>query len=95
MASVHVELLVGRKVRDENGKVLGRIAEIQARKRGHDYFVEEYHLGPAAYLETLGISGARMIGLRFAREPKRIPWQKLDLSDPENPRFRGSREELE
>ena len=87
MASIHVELLVGRRVRDAKGKVLGRIEEIVARRRGPDYVVEEYHLGPAAWLEKLGISTARMIGFR-GREPKRIPWQQLDLSDPENPRLR-------
>ena len=94
MASIHAELLVGRRVRDENNKIVGRIEAIRARLRGHDYLVEEYHLGPAAFLEVLGISSARMIGLHLAREPKRIPWQKLDLSDPEHPRFRGTREEL-
>ena len=88
MAYVHVELLVGKRVRDANGRVIGRIEEILARRRGADFFVEEYHLGPAAWLEKLGISTARMIGFR-PREPRRIPWQQLDLSDPENPRLRG------
>ena len=94
MASVHAELLVGRRVRDEDGKVVGRIEAIRVRLRGHDYFVEEYHLGPAAFLEVLGISSARMIGFRLARAPKCIPWQKLDLSDPEHPRFRGRKSDL-
>ena len=88
MASIHVDLLVGRRVRDANGKVIGRIEAIRARRHGPDYLVEEYHLGPAAWLEKLGISTARMIGFR-SREPKRIPWQQLDLSDPEHPRLRG------
>jgi len=87
MALVHVELLVGRRVRDANGKVIGRIEEIRARRHGPDYLVEEYHVGPAAWLEKLGISTARMIGFR-GRDPKRIPWQQLDLSDPEKPRLR-------
>lgn len=94
MANVHVELLHGRRVRDANNKVVGRIAAIHVRRSGPDFLVEEYHLGPAAFLEVLGISTARLIGFRRAGEPKRIPWQKLDLSDPEHPRFRGTKDEL-
>ena len=82
-----MERLVGRRVRDANGKVIGRIEAIHVRRRGAHFFVEEYHVGPAAWFEKLGISTARMIGFR-GREPKRIPWQQLDLSDPEKPRLR-------
>ena len=94
MASVHVELINGRRVRDANGKVVGRIGEIVARLRGHDYFVEEYHLGPAAWLEHLGISTARIIGLGRSREPLKVPWQQLDVSDPHNLRLRCTLDEL-
>lgn len=94
MAMVHVELLHGRRVRDANGNVAGRIGEIVARLRGHDYFIEEYHLGPAAWLEQLGISTARIIGWRHRPEPLKIPWQQLDLSDPHHPKLRCTVEEL-
>lgn len=93
MIEVHIELLVGKRVRDRDGRVVGRIEEIHARLQGHDYFVAEYHLGRAALMERLGISGARMIGVH-ASKPTRIPWDKLDLSDPANPRFMGTKEEL-
>jgi len=94
MARVHVELINARRVRDANGKVVGRIGEIVARRRGHDYFIEEYHLGPAAWLEHLGISSARIIGWQRGREPLKVPWQQLDLSDPKNLRLRCTLEEL-
>jgi len=87
--NVHVELLVGRRVRDAKGRAIGRIESIKARWKGNDCFVEEYHLGPAALLGVLGISAAGMIGWMIAREPKRIRWQDLDLSDPEKPRLRA------
>ena len=93
--SVHVELLVGRRVRDANDRVVGRIQAIHVRRRGHHYFVDEYHIGPAALLKTLGISAVKLVGLPSWREPLRIPWQKLDLSDPEHPRLNCAREELE
>jgi len=94
MASVHVELINGRRVRDANGKVVGRIGEIIARRRGHDYFVEEYHLGPAAFLEKMGVSTARMIGWRRGRDPLRVPWQQMDLADPNHPKLRCTLDEL-
>ena len=94
MAGVHVELINGRRVKDLNGKVAGRIGEIVARLRGHDYFVEEFHLGPAAWLEHLGISAGHIVGLRRSRTPLKVPWQQLDLSDPHNLRLRCTLDEL-
>ena len=93
MQNIHAELLLGRRVLDVNDRVVGRIRSIHARRRGHDFLVEEYLIGPAAILEVLGISTRRLVGLRL-REPLRIPWQKLDLSDPERPRLRCAKEEL-
>ena len=94
MQNIHAELLLGRRVVDANDRVVGRIRSIHARRHGRDFLVEEYHIGPAAFLEVLGISTRRLIGLRIA-EPIRIPWQKLDLSDPQHPRLRCAKEELE
>ena len=94
MQNIHVELLVGRRVRDTQNRVIGRIECIHARLRGQDFVVAEYHLGPAAVLERLGISAAGMIGWPLSREPLRVPWQHLDLSDAENPRLRCTLEEL-
>lgn len=85
---VHLELLIGRRVRDAQGRVIGRIESIKARWKGDTCLIEEYHLGPAALLEVLGISTVRMIGWPLSREPKRIRWQDLDLSDPERPVLR-------
>ncbi|HUJ13879.1 MAG TPA: hypothetical protein VL284_08845 [Thermoanaerobaculia bacterium] len=95
MATAHVEQLSGRRVWDADGKVVGRIGAIVARRRGRDYFVDEFHLGPAALMERFGISTARIVGWkRHHREPLRVPWQQLDLSDPDHPRLRCTREEL-
>jgi hypothetical protein len=89
--NVHVELLLGRRVRDADDKVIGRILAIGADRRG---VVEEFRLGPAALLSVLGISAAHIVGWPLSREPLRVPWQQLDLSDPEHPRLRCMLEEL-
>jgi len=90
---VHVELLIGRRVVDANGKVAGRIHSIHAERRGDDCFVDEYHLGTAAFMSRLGISAARLIGWQLARAV-RVPWYQLDLTDPERPCLRCTVEEL-
>ena len=91
---VRVQELAGRRVRDANGKIAGRIMSIQASIDGGECVVEEYHLGAAALLERLGISAARLVGVPMKREPLRVPWRKMDLSDPRKPRLVCAVEEL-
>jgi hypothetical protein len=92
--NAHVELLFGRRVRDSKGEVIGRIESIHAARKGKDCLVEEYHIGPAALLERFGISAANLVGWAARHEPLRVPWDQLDLSDPERPRLRCTLEEL-
>lgn len=91
--NVHVELLAGRRVRDVNDKVAGRIQSIHGEIRGKECYVEAFLLGPAALLSRLGISAGRLVGWA-KHEPLRVPWQQLDLSDPEKPRLRCTVDEL-
>jgi len=92
--TVHFELLLGRKVHDSEGRRVGRILEVHAESEGKDCVVREYLLGTAALLTRLGISAGRMVGLPLHREPIRVPWDQMDLSDPERPRLRCRVEEL-
>jgi sporulation protein YlmC with PRC-barrel domain len=87
---VRVQDLMGRRVRDADGKVIGRIMEISATVRGKECTIDSYHLGATAFLQRLGIGAGRLIGLSRSREPQKIPWQELDLSDPERPVLRPS-----
>lgn len=83
---VRVQDLVGQTVRDAGGKELGRIQSIRAAWRGDQCLVLDFELGASAWLKRVGISAAGLIGLPLKRpEPRRIPWDKLDLSDPERP----------
>ncbi len=80
---MNVELLIGRKVFDESGRALGRIEEVLAIEQGSDLVVSEFHVGAGGLAERLS---AYRLG--HVRKPKRIPWQELDLSDPEKPVWR-------
>ena len=93
MTHVHVELLFGRRVHDANGKVAGRIETMRATWKGDSCVVDEYHLGTAALLEKLGITAGRLIGIG-SHEPLRVPWDQMDLSDPDRPRLKCTLDEL-
>jgi hypothetical protein len=84
---IHFELLLGRLVRDPAGARIGRIFSAHADLDGDDYVVREFLLGPGSLLARFGIPIHRW-------EPVRVPWDLLDISDPETPRLRCSVAEL-
>ena len=94
--------LLGRTVRDPAGRRVGRIeelrAEIQLQEQGNEYVVSEFHVGSFGAIETLaGPYFARLLLRRLPFLPYRrhcIPWNRLDLADPRNPRALDTREKL-
>jgi sporulation protein YlmC with PRC-barrel domain len=97
--TINLELLLSRRVLTRDGRPVGRIEEIQAEADGDDLVVTEYHLGAPGMLERLSaslIGGAilDLFGMR-KRNGFRVPWDKLDLSDPEHPRLSCEAEELD
>jgi sporulation protein YlmC with PRC-barrel domain len=91
---VRLQHLVGSQVRDSRGRNVGRVESVHARTSGMQCFVFEYHIGPEALLERLGILAVRLLGFR-RHEPLRIPWQQLDITNEREPRLRCSLEELQ
>lgn len=96
---VRVEELVGRKIRDAAGRTIGRIEELIAEQQGTELVVVEVHVGPGALLERV-IDLATLIPRsgtlqRQLRHLRRIPWQQLDLSDPDHPLATVRQEELD
>ena len=87
-AELHIELLLGRRVAGPDGEPVGRIEEVCAEPAGPDFAIAEYHLGVDAALERLSASSLSLFGLGRRRcRGYRVPWDKLDLSDPEHPRL--------
>jgi hypothetical protein len=93
-AECRVELLLGRKVRGEDGGVIGRIEELRAEREGDYYVVTEFHLGPTALIEALAV---RHLGFTFPGRVHgyRVRWDQLDLSDQDHPHLTCPVEELE
>ena len=87
--------LLGRTVRDPNGRKVGRVEELRAgielHEQGNDYVVTEFDVGSFGAIESLaGPYLARQLLRRLGRfapyRSHRIPWDRLDLTDPRNPR---------
>ena len=97
-AEVNVEMLIGCKVFDADGRAIGRVEEILAIEKGDELVVSEVHVGTYGLVERLsayhvGVGLLRLLGARgHVRDPKRIPWQELDLSDPRKPVWRKQKQ---
>jgi sporulation protein YlmC with PRC-barrel domain len=92
--TVQLEALLGRQVRDPDGKPVGRILAVSTETEGEDCVIREYLLGTAALLTRLGLSVRQLAGIPIHREPVRIPWDLLDLRHPDRPRLRCPAAEL-
>ena len=96
----HLENLLGKRVVDINGQTVGRVEEVRAEKLGDDVCVQEYLLGPNALLERLSVWLMRLPLMRRLHALKggggyRIPWDQLDLTDPDRPCVRCPKQELQ
>jgi len=97
---VHVELLMGRRVVDAAGECVGHIAEVLAGPddAGH-LVVREYRLRRHKLLNPInipGVAGAlvRLLGGHSEHAGVKVPWEKMDLSDPRHPKTRCAANEL-
>lgn len=96
---IHLELLLSKFVLDLEGKEVGRIEEVRAEQQGDEWVVQEYLIGSAAILErlsawTIGLKILHLLGARQGIGGYRVPWDKLDLTDPHKPRLRCPKHEL-
>lgn len=96
---IHVELLLGAKARDVDGKSIGRIEEFRVERDGEACLVEAYLVGASAIIERLSAWTLVRPIRRFLRSRKLytvydIPWQDMDLSDPHHPRLRVAKRDL-
>jgi sporulation protein YlmC with PRC-barrel domain len=99
MKEIEVELLLGRKVLDVNGEKVGRIEEIRCERRDKDCLVEAFLVGSSGLFQRLNAwSLIRPVRYLFRGSKVYtqyvIPWDKLDLTDPERPTTRLPRTEL-
>jgi hypothetical protein len=93
---LHVEHLLGRRVRDANGAVIGRVEELCVEIVDGEPLVTEIHVGAAALLERIGafVHQLPFVALiPWSPRLHRIRWNEIDWSDPRHPRLRRHPEE--
>ncbi|HEX7977496.1 MAG TPA: PRC-barrel domain-containing protein [Gemmatimonadaceae bacterium] len=87
--------LLGRAVRDADGRKIGRIeelhAEISLEQGRSDYVVTRFSVGRFAPLDAIATGNfVQQLVRRFTRvtgyRRYEIPWDWMDLSDPAHPR---------
>lgn len=97
-SEVHVERVIGKKVRDAGGDVVGRLGELVVEELGGECVLTEIHIGPSAMLERIGVFVTQLPYFALIPIPRwqyRVGWQQVDWSDPDNPRLRVRKADLE
>ena len=95
---LHVERVIGKKVRDAGGTVVGRIGELIVENVDGDYVLTEVHIGPSALLERVGGFVTRLPYFAAVRIPRwlyRVPWDQFDWTNRDAPRLRVRKEDLD
>ena len=88
--TIRLEELVGSLVRDRDGNEIGRIFDMRGEPRDSGIVIVEYFLSAGALMTRVGMSVRSLFGLQL-KELIRVPWNELDLSEPDNPVYVGER----
>jgi sporulation protein YlmC with PRC-barrel domain len=95
---INAELLIGRKVHDANGEKVGRIEEFRVQREENACLVEAFLVGTSALVDRLSAwtlvrpISKSLRGRMFS--VYEVPWEQMDLSDPEHPKLRIPKSEL-
>jgi hypothetical protein len=97
---IHLQHLIGQGVLDSAGQRVGHIEEIRATNSNDGCYVEEYLLGQRGLALRLSIPHfanvlIRRLGAQNQPISHRVPWQKMNISDPRHPRLRCTTQELD
>jgi hypothetical protein len=95
---LHVERVIGKKVRDAGGEVVGRIGEFIVENVNGEYVLAEVHIGASAMLERIGGFVTQLPYFALIRLPRwqyRVPWDRFDWTNPDEPRLTVRKADLE
>jgi len=88
--AVRFEDMLGKTVRNQYGRPIGRIEDARIEPEGEDYLIKEFLIGPLEWLPRLlafmgELPTLRALGLGRKSQRRPIPWHWMDLSDPDRP----------
>jgi sporulation protein YlmC with PRC-barrel domain len=91
--------ILGKKVVDCEGRYAGRLEEIEAERGENESLIESYfvvHRGLIDRIQTWALAAPiqKSIPVREKSRPYRVPWDQMDMSDPEHPRILVPQSEL-
>lgn len=91
---IRLERLLGRMLVDASGLPVGPIEDVDAQPDGVTYVVTHVLIGPARRLDRLRaalhlLPLLRALSLGKPPRVRRLPWEWLDLTDPDHPRLRA------
>jgi hypothetical protein len=98
--AMRLELILNRRVRALNGRVMGRLEELIAEVEDGECRVDEYLIGVYGLSQRLAAWRITRALLRFLRVTGRrcgyrVRWNQLNVSDPTNLRLGCPVSELE
>jgi hypothetical protein len=88
---VRFEALIGRAVTGPGG-AFAQIEDVRVEPEGEEYLVRSFILGPLGAWAKLAaffwlLPTLRALGLGRKNRIRVVPWELIDLSDPEHPRL--------
>ena len=92
---VRFEHLIGKKVRNAQGRVIGRIEDARIQPDGEDYVITHFLIGSTERLPRIRaflgeLPTFRAVGIGNERDLRPFPWHWFDWSDPARPRLTTS-----
>jgi sporulation protein YlmC with PRC-barrel domain len=97
---LQLDLLIGRRVYDAGGRMLGRVDEILLCREGDNYAVEGLLIGVNGLAERLGVSRPlERLERRFGFDPWRvqvhiIPWEQIGSIDEKKVQLNVDKREI-
>jgi sporulation protein YlmC with PRC-barrel domain len=96
---IKIQLLVGTKVHDVDGRKVGRIEEIRVARQDKALLVEAYLIGASALIERLSARTLvrpirRFLRARHIYSVYEVPWQEMDVTDPKRPLLRIAQRDM-
>ena len=84
------ENMLGKRVRNSHGRVIGRIEEARIEPDGEDYVITHFLIGRIERLARLRaflgeLPTLRSVGIGKERDLRPFPWHWFDWTDPDRP----------
>ena len=89
---IRLERLLGKRLVDAFGYAVGLIEDVVAEPDGDEYLITHVVVGPHRLLARLLAFGHQIpvlaaLGLGQSPRVRKVPWEWLDLRDPDRPRL--------